>query len=741
MRHSIQTQHSRRLLFLVSVLLLVASSAVYPCRIVPPPYPWPTPEPVPRPHPSVMPVEVREHRVQITIDGSHAEVTVDATFHNPNARRIEGTYVFPIPAAAAVSSFAMTVNGKTLEAELLEAGKAREIYEEIVRKLKDPALLEYLDQGLLKARIFPIEAHQDVTVHLTYDQGITQDGEIRRFSYPLLSAKPDGDQRVQSLRIEATVTTEEASLKTIFCPGFDAEIKRTDGNTATVVLQQQNVVPNQDFDIVFSADHDDIGVDMLAYREAGQGFFMMLINPDSELQAEEIAAKEITFVLDTSGSMMGSKLKQAKQALQFCIENLNAGDTFNITAFATDVRPFAAEPVLATVKERQRALDFITELRPRGGTAIGKALDTVLGQAVPGERVSFVVFLTDGLPTIGEVDPDRLLENVKTHSKRRFFTFGVGDNVNTRLLDGVAALTGGYSTYVRPGENLELALSSFYEKIAYPVMTDLKLDTGDIRLYDLNPSTLPSLFRGGQITVTGKFDGKGSHRLQLSGLVGDQRETVSFEVDVEGDPSNAFIPRLWAVNRVGYLQEQIRIHGRSDELVDEIKRLGRKYGIVTPYTSFLVVEEGVERERLEVARRAFRGLEQDAAAEVGANAVEHAQRSQAMKSAGAPGHSVDTGFGTPLMMRSLRRAGVEKTDAGDFVRHAHDKTFYYRRADQFWYDADIPPGETAKPDIEVTAWSDAFFELLDRFPNLRRYVKVSPKLVVRIDGTLIRVAE
>lgn len=716
------------------VLLLTFLACLLPalaCTIILPP-----PQPRVPPHlPQVQPMEVRSHRVSIDATGRTANVAVEATFYNPNSQRLEGTYIFPIPAEAAVASFSMTVNGKTLEAELLEAGKALKIYEDIVRRQKDPALLEYLDHGLLKARVFPIEPRSEVTISLTYDQAIPADGKLARLRYPLLSAKPGGDGRIDTVSVDVTFRTDHP-LKTLYTPGFDSEVKRSERG-GRVSWEASDWRPQQDFTVVFSTGTSRVGVDMLTYKKGDDGYFLLFLAPNSELQAEEIVAKDITFVVDTSGSMNGQKIRQVKEALRFCVNNLNDTDRFNIVSFATDVLPFAEQAVPATEKQVQEALRFINDLNARGGTAIDAALTFATQTESREDAVPLMVFLTDGLPTIGEVEPEAILGRLEKGTRQRVFTFGVGDDVNTKLLGLLADQSRGFTTYVRPGENLELALSSFYEKVASPVMTDLELASGDVRLSQPVPRELPDLFKGSQLVVAGRYEGSGERAMVLSGLIGETRERFRFTTDLDGDPKNAFIPRLWAMRRVGFLQAQLQLHGYEKELVDEIKILGREYGILTPYTSFLVVEEGLAVEEREAARGAFRELEskQRSMEPTGSAAVDAAQSADQMRLGLSPGFSrqrrVNSRPSVPETVLAPRQ--VEK-----LVLQAADKTFYLRRSDNFYYDSSIEAGSSPKIDEEVRLWSERFFELMRQHPQLRQYVQAAEKLVLELGDTVYR---
>jgi Ca-activated chloride channel family protein len=735
-------------LFLSFWLLAGILMPVLACRIMPPPWP---PHPIPRPphpmppRPVFLPMETRQHKATIEIRRHVADVLVEATFYNPNPQQIEGIYIFPIGPKAAVSSFDMTVNGRTMEAELLDADKARSIYEGIVRQLKDPALLEYAGQGLLRARVFPIEPRSEVKVRLSYESALDRDGNLTRFVYPLLSAHPGGDLSIGEVAIEVKVQAD-SSITSLFVPGFQVETKR-EGKTASARYSARNFRPERDFEVVFGQAERPVGVDFLTFRKGDEGYFLMSIAPDSELQTQEVGAKDITFVLDTSGSMMGEKIAQAKSALRFCVQALNAGDRFQIVGFASDLNPMASGFVAADAAGQRQAIDFIEGLRAMGGTAIDSALDFTFQQPVEAGRVNLVVFLTDGLPTVGETDAAAILKRAeKAVGNRRVFTFGVGYDVNTRLLEGLSARTRGYASYVRPNEDLEVALSSFYGRIAYPVLADLRLETDGVVLSRMQPQVLPDLFKGAEILVTGRVRDKGLHEMALSGAVGEHRETFRFQADLDGNMRNSFIPRMWATARVAFLQEQISLHGENRELVDEIRQLGREFGILTPYTSFLVVEEGVARERLSEARAAFDRAEAKVAEpESGRRAVERSLAVDRLKSeqmgfggAPAPAAAAQVVMDNEEMGMAFRAAGIEAAQVQELVRTLHDKTFYFRRSDRLWYDSLIPAGESPVPDQEVVAWSDEFFTLVRTSPELGRYALLGKDVVLRMDDRIIR---
>jgi len=603
---------------------------------------------------------------------------------------------------------------------------------------------------MVKARVFPIEPFKEVKIQLSYDQKVKKDGALSRFTYPLFSLRPEKNGAVKSLLVDVNINTK-TPLKTVYCPGFKTSVKKTDPNKARLTFEGTNFKPSKDFEVVFGESKQRIGVDFLTYKKGDDGYFMMFLNPDSELQAQEIKAKDITFVVDTSGSMQGDKIKQAKEALKFCVNSLNPQDRFNIISFSTDVYPFQKNAVDANDDNKKKAIEFIKGIRAIGGTAIYDALQMSLKAEVRADAVGMNVFLTDGRPTIGNTDIKEILKQFdNTDNKSRFFTFGVGFDVNTDLLSGIASKTHGFAEFVKPEEDLELALSGFYTKISSPVMSDLKIDSADLRLTKMNPGTLPNLFRGEQVIVTGRYQGKGKKSMKCSGIVNKTREFFNFDADLDGQSANGFIPRIWASSRVGYLMEQIKLNGTKKELVDEIKHLGRQYAILTPYTSFLIVEEGMNIDELaDIRRKGDRVSRNFTQASSGKEAVENAIKMKKMQeSASAPGVSVDGDVAGGAFFsdkdsetKSEKAFGYSKNILQKLVKVAFDKTFYLRQKDGYMYDSLIAAGTQPKIDMTVKAYSIEFFKLLKDVPLLVKYLKAGDQLVIKIDGKVYKITK
>ncbi|MCU0784373.1 MAG: VIT and VWA domain-containing protein [Verrucomicrobia bacterium] len=737
--------------FLALSALLVLSGLVSPvpqCRadgfiIVDEAHWWPGPRP-PRPMPPIWPprpilpprpyifapLEVTYHHVNVKIDGQVATTSVDQEFFNPNPSRLEGTYLFPIPKGAQIDKFKMDIGGKMVEAELLSAEKARRIYEDIVRKAKDPALLEYADRDVFKVRIFPIEPHSKKRITISYTQILKADAGLVSYIYPLntekFSAKP-----IKNVSIKVELASQQP-LKSIYSPSHSVEIKRHGSRSATVGFETNDAKPDTDFALFFAPEKDELGVNLVAHKTSGHdGYFMLLVSPGLETKRQNIVPKDVAFVLDTSGSMAGKKLEQAKKALQFCVENLNDEDRFEIIRFSTEVEPLFDKLVRANESNRDKANDFIKELKPIGGTAIDDALTKALALRSGREdgRPLVVIFLTDGRPTIGTTDEDQIVANVKRHNegRTRVFCFGIGTDVNTHLLDKITEETRAVSQYVLPEEDLEVKVSNFFSKIKEPVLANPTLKfTGDVRVTKLYPSPLPDLFRGDQLVLVGRYSGRGDSAVVLEGTVNGATRKFTYEVSFPREADDhEFIPRLWATRRVGYLLDEIRLHGENAELRDEVTELARRYNIVTPYTAYLIVEDE-DRRRVPLAMQSLRQLGEDQLArrEAAANwgdfkrdkdgekALAGARYGHELKNAAAPAAAGDLAsveanralglsgsFGrggsssiTALPAEASKVRLAQHSQQGRFI---NGKNFFQNTSNQ-WVDADAQQFQNAK---------------------------------------------
>ena len=716
-------------------------------------------------HFTFAPLEVTYHRVNVEITDQVAVTRVDQEFRNPNNQRMEGTYIFPLPEGAHIDKFTMDVNGQMMEAELLSAEKARGIYEEIVRKQKDPALLEYIGRGAFKVRIFPIEPNSTKQIKLQYTQLLKPDSGVTEYTYPLNTEK-FSSRPLQEVSVKVTLNCREA-IKTLYCPSHNVDIRREGQNRAVVGYEQKNVRPDTDFKLIYSRNANPVGIDLLSWRKGNEdGYFLLLASPGMDASRKAIQPQDICLVLDTSGSMAGPKLQQAKRALNFCLANLNAGDRFEIIRFSTEPQAVFGALRDATPDNIQKAQEFIKDLKAIGGTAIydalGKAIET-LSSKQDQTRPCVVIFLTDGQPTVGETREQAILGRLKNAgAPLRIFPFGIGTDVNTSLLDQMAGQSRGASQYVLPEEDIEVKVSNFYSKIKEPVLTNIAVSfTGNIRSSEVYPHDLPDLFKGETLMLLGRYSGKGPSAVQISGMLNGEKRTFITDVNfVDNDTRNDFIPQLWATRRVGWLLDEIRLRGESMELKDEVTRLAREYGIVTPYTAYLIVEDE-NRRNVPVGMRNFRELERD---RVGMDAV-GGTYSSASASSGRRGVSGPRAVQNAQTLDDLKQstntqqyrtekamASMAKAPASPTPEHGYRATQNYAQQARvvngraFYQNGSTWTDSTAqgKKNLrmqQIKFNSEEYFALLKAHPTAAPWLALGSEVDVVLDDTLYQIRQ
>jgi len=556
------------------------------------------------------PLAMLNHLVNVAIEDQVAITTIEQTFRNHTDRQLEATYILPVPKGASVRKFSMWVDGKEVPGELVEADKARKIYTDIVQRTLDPGLLEYMGNDILKLRVFPVPPRGDQKVKISFTSIADSDNGNIEYRYPL---KADGKAVSTLEKFTMTVSLKsQHSLQNIYSPSHAITVRRPNDREATVGFENNAATLDKDFQLFYTTSNKDVGLTALAHRPSpGQpGYFMLLVAPRAELSKAQQVPRDMVFVLDSSGSMRGKRLTQAKAAMKYCLANLTPGDRFNMINFATSVNNYEDKLVDVSTDSLERARRWVDNVEATGGTAIDGAMSRALDMN-PSDmsRTYNVVFFTDGRPTIGETNPERILQNVakKNSGNTRIFTFGVGDDVNASMLDQMADQSRAISTYVREAEDIEAKVSGLYAKISNPVLANLKIaiEGGDVRLSEIYPQALPDLFHGGQLVLFGRYTGSGDAAIKLTGNVGKEAKDFVYEVkfaDKTGE-EKAFVEDLWARRKVGFLLDQIRVNGNKKELVDEVVTLAKRYGITTPYTSYLVVPDSVPVVQNGVIRR------------------------------------------------------------------------------------------------------------------------------------------
>lgn len=685
-------------------------------------------------------VSITRYQVTVAVEDQLATTRVEQTFYNAGAAPVEATYFFPIPEQAAISEFNMVVDGQTVEGQIMPKEQARAVYESIVRQQRDPALLEYVGRDLFQARIFPIPPGGSRAIQLSYSQVLPREGGLTRYRFPL-SAQPllveGGGPRfvnaIQQLAISVDLRST-APLKAIYSSTHPVSVVRESDYRALVGYEGSAVIPASDFDLYWSVDEGDVGVSLLSYKPAGEdGFFLLLAAPKVALDPEQVVSRDILLVLDTSGSMQGVKIEQARKALNYILQQLNPNDRFNVVSFSTGVRQFARG--LQPVDQAAQASQFVASLQAEGSTDINRALLETLAQVDP-QRPTVIVFLTDGLPTMGETAPQRIIDNVRQAigPSVQLFSFGVGYDVDTVLLDTISQENRGTSAYVQPTQAIDEVISDFYRKVATPVLSGLALDMGAAQAEDLYPYPLPDLFAGSQLVLAGRYRQGGPVPVTLRGRVNGEEKVYTFpDLSLRSDGGEPFIARLWATRKIGHLLNQIRLGGASQELIDAIIVLSTTYGIATPYTSFFVPEPValVGRDGAGPMPTAAPVVIMELEKVVGA-AVE-----QALSAAPAAPAAGEQAVQDSQAREALRSADVATVgEAASGLRTAREKSFALQAG--LWVDTSY---RTDQPKRELDFGSEEYFNLLTEHPEWAVYFAVSPNLIVALDGVAYVVTE
>ena len=701
------------------------------------------PRPRPVPLPNALPV--KSIKLDTKIEGQVATTHVEQVFRNDTPYTLEGTYFFPIPETASIVEFSIWENGKKLVGEVRSREEARRIYDEIVRRQRDPGLLEYAGKDLFQASIFPIPPNSDKKLELKYSQVLKAESGTVAYRYPLGTGKnvwtrpipltentngkkPTNNQQFGTVSGKIEIIGKEA-LRNIYSPSHQLEVVRKGETTAIVSFETTS--NDNDFQLFYGLSNNDFGMSLLTYREPGKdGYFLLMLSPKDNIAEKDLVSKDIVFVLDTSGSMSDDgKMEKARSALIFGIRGLREGDRFNVINFAGEEHLMEAGLISATTANKKRGEEFVKKLEPNGGTNINDALRAALRQFDSSERPKMLVFLTDGLPTVGEADVDKIIKNAKEiHvDGLHLFPFGVGYDVNTRLLDKLAAENAGVSEYVEPKEDLEIKVSNFFTKVNSPVLSDLELNFGAAQVDLMYPRKLTDIFKGMQVAVIGRYKNAADVEdltLNLTGKSGKDSRTFTYrnlDFPMRADKNN-FLPRLWATRRVGWLMEQIRSNGESKELRDEVIDLGTRFAIVTPYTSYLATDGSF----LQRATQGNAFVIDGASGADNAMIIEEKGRSAVKMS--VQQNTLQSNASIVSRKDKKKSDGeqvfIENSVSNQFVAN---KNFFNQSGN--WIDAEFKE-EAKLPEVKVQFASEKYFDLVAKEPELAQYLAIGEQIVV-----------
>ena len=668
-----------------------------------------------------IPLEINHHHIKISIKNQLATTKIDQTFVNPNSFEVNGMYLFPVPDDAVVSKLALSVDGKSVNGELLSQEQAHQIYRNSARYGGNRAILEHIGTRAFAVEVPRIPASSERRIQFEYSQIIPADSDLTKYTYPLSLAK-SASAPIRNLHIEMEVESEE-ELRTVYSPSHEVTIDRKNDRHVLVSYEGTDVDPDDDFLCYYAVSDENFGITLLTHRadEKEDGYFMLLVSPKYEMKQTEIVEKDFVFVLDRSGSMARRKVEQAKAALRYCVQNLNDGDRFNLILFNTDITSLVDKlnrgeewfgdkrwrdsatlsNKLINVKDgREKAFAFIEGIDGRGGTNINDSLLTALAERPDPKRPRIIVFLTDGQPTVGVRNPAQILENVGKANRNlsRIFVFGVGYDVNDHMLDKMAADNGGTRNYVTPNEDIEVAVSSLFRKMNEPVLVDVGINFGQILTKELTPKNLPDLFREEQLTILGRYEGQGNTALKLRGVISSERHEFSKDIHFSAlELDNDFLPHLWAQRRIAELVDEAALNGRTRELDEEIERLSKAYGVLTPYTSFTSANDG-----------SLRNLYGSRISDAYTEAMPMSDRIEYTRE-----------------IEERKSARHKRQDAN--TRYIGRKTFH--RHGNMWVDIEYD-GTSERQIVEFG--SEAYYELMNDLRGLARYSKLAKDALTMI---------
>jgi len=565
-------------------------------------------------------VEISAVDVDVRLTDKLATTTIAITVTNKGTARSQARVVLPVPEGSGIRTFGIDGIGDEPTAELLPRAEATQRYNEIVRRMVDPGLLEFVGNAMIQSSVFPVEPGATRVMTIVYEQ--TLDAHRGRVEYVLPRSAGYGSRGIAwSLDIELE---SRGRMGPVFSPSHPIVSKPAGEKSMRVGVPMLDEPGAFRLYAVLGSGETATTLLYPDSTDASSGYFMFVADVPEPKMERAILPREVTIVIDRSGSMGGEKIEQARESAKQIIRGMRMGERVRIVDYAGDVRSFADGAVEISKESIPQLVEYIDNIQSRGGTNLHDALVEAVSADASGGYLSMVLFLTDGLATVGVTDEASIRKAASEYNDagRRVFTFGVGYDVNAPLLDGLAMDTRAESTFVLPGEDVEIKVGQVFDKLEGPVMVDPVLRIGEPAdsgaspvLTLVEPNELGDLYAGSRLVVLGRYEnlGQGPASMQVytqssrfdpavrlgSGVIASQFSARDATV------RHAFIARLWAQRRIDSLINEIRMAGAdgtepSQELVDEIVRLSLEHGIMTEYTAFLAHEElGIEvaRER------------------------------------------------------------------------------------------------------------------------------------------------
>ena len=714
--------------------------------------------------------------VRLDPNGRVLHYEVDERFVNRGVGLGEADYLFPLPKGAAFQDLKLSIDGELVSGETMNATEARRIYEEIVRRQRDPALVEWMGHGLLRARTFPLNPGEEKRVVVRFDAVAEREGDALRVDYfrggapratpvPMPRVEPlrgreQGDASGGERASFVLTWRDDGSIGTPYSPTHALDVDDRGRERRAEVRGDA-----RDVTILFPLRRANAAsISTLAYAPGNEDGFALVTLAPPTARASDATPRDVTFVVDVSGSMSGRKIEQARSAGKQLLETLRPRDRFRIIDFSSDVRSFRDEPVFATRENLRDAARYLDALEASGSTNISGALAEALrrparhpgrddgrdgrygreGRDVrddsadrydDGERLGIVLFVTDGEPTVGERNPEAIAaQAARSRGDQRVFTFGLGSDVNVALLERLALEGRGTAQFVRPDESVERMVGVVASRLVDPVLTDVRVRVeGGVRLSKILPQQPIDLFAGQDLVLLARYSGDGDAMVVFEGRRRGERVTWASRVRFpERERDNAFVARLWATQRVGYLSAEKRRGGGSSEIDDEIRSLGERFGIPTEFTSYLVQEP---RAQLAMRDAAVSGSGSGAAGGVARGVAGGvAKGSVGSAPAAAPAARARNEAFDQAKVAAEQRAATSLAALSEVTvtganaattRQVEGRTFELR--DSVWTDVRYKAGMA---ELKVKPYSAAYFDLVNRLPELKAVFALGDRVVV-----------
>jgi|694.fasta_scaffold06403_2 Ca-activated chloride channel family protein len=718
------------------------------------PVPHPPPHPRPRPQPIHQIYRIASLEVDAVVRDGVLQVTLNQSFENRGSQVSEVSAVIPLPYDATVSGMTFLVDGKEIPGNLLNVNEARRIYESYVRRSQDPALVQWIGTGMLKTNVFPIPPGASRMVTIQYSQVAPyRDGQLD-LRLPLAAAGFTSDS-IGKVKLSVRIKSDK-KLGNIYSPTHSVKMERSPSGDASVVFESTNYLPKGDFRLLIEDRKSDVSASLLSYRpkSSEDGYFLLMLHPDFPPTKQEDTAKNIVLVLDKSGSMRGEKMEQARNALLYVLKNLSSKDRFSVIVYDGQVQSFKDELVEANDTNRESAMAFVRQLEASGSTNIDLALETAFRAVAGSEHPSYIVFLSDGEPTVGVKDPRQIVANATSSNKNRarVLSFGVGHDVNSRLLDQLSRDCFGQTFLVAPQEDVEEAVSNLYLRIGQAALADIhwRALLKDGSTFDgfrqIYPSRLQDLFSGDQITLLGRYQKSFDGSLNIEGKLGSQSLQFTSAAKLEESTGNehSYIAALWATRRVAAIIDEIDLEGSRENLIQELVELSKRYGIITPYTAFLAEEptSNIRPEAvLEMTRNNLQRLEKQSGADAFAQRSLKSMQGRASNLSAAADSQIAAGLGSSSPADGKfgggggRNAGAalpapgiggglsgevksnsnRQSNAASNVRQSGDRAFFWR--DEKWVDSTATADQLKSIEV-VERFSEKYFQLIEKHRDI-----------------------